>query len=569
MRLYVESYELTATGNDHWSEYDYAQQNGPTGYFYVDDRRGETSESWYDGTGGNGEWLWHEQISAPGGGQINDSHSGTVWPPSSYPNVADGTVTMTGYGSDDYETNAGSPIIWEHCDLGVPLVDMSDTYTEHDFWNNYSYSYFTYQDHETRQAQAVIKLQTGGKAASQRQNLFVFNGSANRTVPVRDPSWHNPLLPVLQISIPFQNITVAGKALGNDGNLYLGLPDNQDVDVTPTVSGIDYYTFNLPTPQECTPTIIANGNDLSVTNPTFCVGQQIPFSLSWSSAPPNVADTIQQWTLPGEYVNERWQNYYANPEGPLQYYGSVNYRIDSTLLANAVITNCWYINTPGGTVTMWQNLHFTNGQYASIAVDGDITVYKPQVTFPFLPANIPNIIPRLTATWLELGDRNAIPTGTAEFGALILSEPPFTGAVNWTQLIRRSVTYPYSGTGGAYALDNSQFYNNANTSINVIGRSPNPRGVVSFFDNPGVADWSWYPWSITIKDDFQTYLMFQPVGDGSIWVPLGFVTWGWGATESNATLTSPSTIQPSYQSSDQFPTWMATSVNSRYQPPGN
>jgi len=63
------------------------------------------------------------------------------------------------------------------------------------------------QRHEARNAQAVIKLQTGGKSGSKRQNLIGFNGSATQIVPVRDPFWHNPQRYVQ--NIPIQNQSIA------------------------------------------------------------------------------------------------------------------------------------------------------------------------------------------------------------------------------------------------------------------------------------------------------------------------------------------------------------------------
>lgn len=278
------------------------------------------------------------------------------------------------------------------------------------------------------------------------------------------------------------------------------------------------------------------------------MGQLLTFEPSWTPfAPP--ADMLQHWTLPDKYVNEQYQ--YSS--------ACTSYRKNTDLLTN-LTQQCWYVNQPAGAVSVGMNLKFANGQYASVAAMGNFSVYRLQVTFPFTTNKI--ITPMLTNGWLQLGNADKYGgdnLGTAQFDAEIMSKMPFTGFANWTQLIRRSVSLPFADTGGRYDLDTGRFYNNGNdASISLhtgSSASPNPWGVVDFYDSPGVEiNHSWLTWDVTIKDDFKTYLEFKPDGD-SIWVTLGIVTWGWGATEGAATLSSPSTVQPYYQDSDQFPVW--------------
>jgi hypothetical protein len=560
MRLYVESYDLGETGNDHWSEYDY-DQNGNAVSFYVDDRRGETSAAWFDGSGGNGEWIWHEQISDDYGSQTNDSHSVTVWPASSYPDVADGTVTMTGYGSDDYDETAGSPIVWEHCDIGVPIVDSSDTDVENLYGSGDSY--FTYQDHEARHAQAVIKLQTGGKAKSQRQNLIAFNGSANRTIPVRDPFWHSPGLYVQRPSIPPQNITVNGKALGSDGNLYVILPDNDEVDVTPTVDGMDYYTFGL-TANKYTPVIAARGNgnnydDISVTNPEFCVGQTLTFWLNWNPPATN-ADSIL-WHLPDKFVNQA-TNYSST---------CTTYVKNNDLLTNAT-TQCWYVRDPGGACSVREALHFSNGQSVNVAAAGNFTIYRPSVQFTPIITGTPTI-----SASGQTFPQTIIENGGILFQATVTSTD-FSGNANWVQLINRSVEGDWPGyvnlsTYGNYCLDNDPFYNTqgglpgtppVNTLVTSGSTTVLQFGAGGAGDEPGVGC---YPFVVSITDSFKTYLVFKPVNDG-IWVTLGRVYWGWSAyavvdADGTGDMIDSSTNAPTYTDTDEFPVWQSVYKNSK------
>ena len=54
--------------------------------------------------------------------------------------------------------------------------------------------------------------------------------------------------------VPATNITIRGKPLDSYGNLWVVLPDNQDLDVTPQAKGVDFYTFTEPTPsKQCAP----------------------------------------------------------------------------------------------------------------------------------------------------------------------------------------------------------------------------------------------------------------------------------------------------------------------------
>ena len=330
---------------------------------------------------------------------------------------------------------------------------------------------------------------------------------------------------------------------------------NGDPVPTPSVPGKQYVQFG-PGVTPFPVTLTANGNDLSQTNPTFCVGQQITFALNVSA--PYVNATVN-WHLPDKFVNHQWQAtniVYTNDQVEYIPYGSTNYDTDNTLLSyttNAGIsTQCWYVSGNGGNVSVGTSLMFPSGKTVALAAQGQFTIYRPSVQFPFDP--IPPMLPMLTNGWLQLGNASQYggdDSGTMSFNVLITSQAPFTGHANWTQLIKRSVSYPDTGTGGQYYLDNSQFYNANSALITNTGHSIT--GALNFYDSPGVSEWTF--WSITITDSFQTYGEFLPDGRGSIWVPLGIVTWGWGATESGTTLTSPSTTPPTYQDGDKFPIW--------------
>jgi len=117
-------------------------------------------------------------------------------------------------------------------------------------------------------------LRTGGQALPGQQNLWVISASADEII---NPGSMYPE----SIPIPPSQITVAGQSLDANGRAYLALPNNSPpVDITPMAPGND-YTFSGPFATEYQPQIQANGITLDPvkTNATFCVGQQITFSL--------------------------------------------------------------------------------------------------------------------------------------------------------------------------------------------------------------------------------------------------------------------------------------------------
>jgi hypothetical protein len=106
-----------------------------------------------------------------------------------------------------------------------------------------------------RSAQTVYKLQTGGKAASKNKNLFGLSATASQiNYQMGYAIWWGSLYPTTyqgwnvtsNTPISATNITFNGYgSQPKNGVLYVTLSDNDDVDITPTVQNVDYYTFNV------------------------------------------------------------------------------------------------------------------------------------------------------------------------------------------------------------------------------------------------------------------------------------------------------------------------------------
>ena len=297
---------------------------------------------------------------------------------------------------------------------------------------------------------------------------------------------------------------VLGQWVGADGKLWVALPDNASPDLNLCAPARHYNA--TATQQKYPVNIMASSSttncDISTNTPEFCVGQKVTFALSGLPAG-YIGSVAGNWQLPAKFVN--WQTNYSST--------CTTYVRNDDLLQNTPQTSCWFYNTNGNKVGVHLNLHFSNGQYANVAAFGNVTIYRPSVTFQYSKPvcnKHTNYDSCVNYGWLQLGNASQYggdDVGTMNFGIQISSKTPFTGFANWTQLIRRSASYPRNATdtGGHYDLDGRQFYNANNSPVSILtgGSAPlYPWGFVDFYDSPGVSQWTL--WSITIKDDFQT-----------------------------------------------------------------
>jgi hypothetical protein len=410
------------------------------------------------------------------------------------------------------------------------------------------------------EAQTKMKLFTGGKAGSGRMNLIQLQCMGQGYgQPPPDIQGTAPWMasPVTDITSSLQALR---KNVGSDGNLWVVEPDNAALDLNLTAPGGFQHYGAWVTPTKYRLFVQANNSILRpnrvIPGANYAIGEKINLSPVFSPALPEEPQKSPiQWALGGTFVNE-FQPSLSKGSG---------YYTNDPFLLTLETTAAWWVS--GGfnpsatyTATVGEGLTFPNGQYVAIATHGLFTMFRPSVQFP-ATYNL-TIIPMVTNGYLQLGD--ATPDGEggigeANFNTQITSKQPFTGAANWTQLINRKISnnacplkYVGQDTDGRYDLDASPY--NATDSPITTHANANipPYGIIPFYDSPAVAVCSG---GVTIKDDFQTYLQFTPVGSGSIPVTLGIVTWGWGGTQYGTTLSAPSTIQPHYDDSDEFPYW--------------
>jgi hypothetical protein len=295
-QLYIKSYSENRSAafggyNAYYYWYPYSSDN----YDYIYDGEQETINEWIrysDGQSGSAfcqqnvsednyensvvgtsynDWTGNANVTSgltiSDGVQIvstsesdNETESENSTPPYSWStNVVVPTWATT-------NSNVSVPIGYEHCSINTPLVDISYNEANDDQTINLNETY-------GRQAQTQLRLRTGGKATSKLRQLFGFSGiTASSATPIKtglgyQNSYSVGFLPTsfTPFDAPYAvrnsingDYVYAGSspvlpqniAIGSYGNLntngvkYIILPDNADVDVTPYVAGVDYYTFN-------------------------------------------------------------------------------------------------------------------------------------------------------------------------------------------------------------------------------------------------------------------------------------------------------------------------------------
>jgi hypothetical protein len=434
----------------------------------------------------------------------------------------------------------------------------------------------------TRHAQTRMRLQPGGRAVPGVRSLYCLNGwakdveavSGKRAQPPYPLAQYGSMTPLFEeANLPDETIGSLG-ALGSDGNLWVTLPDGgTPVDATLNAPR-NFYAYSLSS-QEYKLTLTASSSttnaDLSTTTPEFCVGQTIYLQASWSPGLPGGTQKWAEWTLGGDFIdNFYYPSGYSNP--------SLIYTNDPNYLTNESAQAWWksgdYDNPPAYRANFSEALNFANGQYASVAAAGNITVYRPTIS-NFIPDNPISVVlgtNSLPEIYLGIGDPSSSGQGAMGWDLSVHWKPNFKGTFFYTQLIDREWSWDITtfhlprshSTGNTYWLDNESPY----TAASVIDTTGSGYGAYTqatmiYGDGPSLSD-SFYSFA-DLADSFNTYLEFQPVG--GIPVTIGRVTWGWhGQTAASGgvwSLAIGDVTGPSLNDSDDtFPVWTTVYYNS-------
>ncbi len=355
-------------------------------------------------------------------------------------------------------------------------------------------------------------LYTEGKASPGQINLWTFHLATWPSRPEFEAMPENT-----GPSFTPDQVSVAGQHPDTNNTFYLALPDNSPpVDITP-LSPLPCNFLPDDAPVRYQPQIVANDVVLDpqtvVSDATFCVGQQIAFSVKFSPSLSQLGITniLYQWTPPGNFVNSSTVNSA----------GCASYTDDPTLLVttNSAITN-WYVNGTGGTISVGISLVAPNGHIVSLAALGQFAIYQPAVGTAEPFADLPY---GSTFTNNSPGCTVALTANEMNFKLIISSD--FDGQAAYVQLINadRWSDLPNPEITGGYWLDNSYPYSDP---VEVSAKALS--GTLLYFDDqPSFAGMNF----VSVNDNFKTYLIFQPKPTAtSVWVALCEMDWFWTAT---------------------------------------
>ena len=505
----------------------------------------------YDGEG-QSWWnvIYNWSDADPTG--VNTANWGRIGDPSQ-----DGT--STGPGLEDH-IQFGNSIPTISVLNWIPFVGISH------FHANINYD-FGDNEHYSRSSRTYMKIRTGGRAGIARENLFRLNSSATE---YGEPSWVGWLNYLDQwFDTPMEGIDptrirVLGKNIGNDGNLFIVLPDNATLDLGATAPG-RHYTLGVGATKHKM-FIQANGHilrsDRIVPLAKFCVGQQIGFAPVWSpSAPPGVASGSYLWNLSTKFVNHS-----THPCSSC----SINYDVDLNLL-DVETPSVWYVS--GGDKNAYAHvfLHFSNGQSATVDASGQFSMFRPQILGH----------EQVIQGAVKL-NTNSLPT--VKLGMLA----PDSDYIRWTtdvgldtsfsanlfhvQLVDWESMYDiglyciskYDGTSGQYWLDNSNPFSDGLWPVNPDGGGnyTTTKGI-PFSDGPDISEN--FCTFAQLTPSFKTYLCFQPTSAGSIPITLERVEWSEHGradlTSGIWTLTTSYIIGPTFSNDDSFPFWEQVFIN--------
>jgi hypothetical protein len=399
-----------------------------------------------------------------------------------------------------------------------------------------------------------------------------------------------------QENIPPQE--VAWGSLGTpdeNGVLYTALAAGQRETIRPQANYPNYSSaIGVPTVQDITPVIMANGTALSnnavVAGANFCVGQNVQFTLS---LPAGETATNFQWSFGGTYFNTQSN---AVPGALFPTCSTMPY-VDGSLLNNNTSTNWWAsggANNDANTPAAYQasvtcDLIFANGNpKQSVSASGLFNMFRPAAMITtktgtigvdsnyFLFTNIvtggvTNEVPGPNIFALHFGI-SSNPYGTYStngapgivFSNSITYPSDFAGKVKWVQVVSNANNLTRHASNLNYAWDSPPALDIEMPMLDSTYPYPSDPGDPTTEDSPAqTADPSSVFSGVSSAEEFSMWLMFRAdAGDHD--VPLCKVDWNWSAlgtiseSGTNWELLRPdNTVNPSGHNCTVSPYWEA------------
>ena len=338
--------------------------------------------------------------------------------------------------------------------------------------------------------------------------------------------------------------------------------DGEEPDVTPLVTGLDHYTFDVyPTKHRLR--ITANWldcqNDAFFLRPEFIVGQHVTFRGVWDKTPPALVEylTTQKWTFGGNFYNDG-TNEVPGVSFPTC---SVHYFRDENMLRNDPTTAWWVSGShpfPSAYhVTLDKGLTFANGQQVALNESGSFQMYRPQATISPWTTSV-NII----GDYLRFAEplRNGITiSNTVSVPSTFLAG----STIKWAQVVTSTLTRVEDGT---------THHDHVPIGPALWGDLPTPYEAHDFYgnpvDSPGRYLLPGYN-RIVGSGTYQMWMMFEPTY--GVWVPLRIVEWSWSGSATNSPagwgLESGTNSVNSNTETESYPLWRSDVRIREWRPP--
>ena len=301
------------------------------------------------------------------------------------------------------------------------------------------------------------------------------------------------------LPIPYPQISIGQFGnLDTNGHLYVVLPDNDPDPLTPLVAGITNYTRPAPSATGFALHLYQNGTDITGSNVTAIVGQQINLSCALvgpsGSTPPPITNYL--WTVPGN----TFSNYVANAS-------------TGTLYKDFSKTNSYvvYYWADQGNEQIQCSV-MVNGR--TITAQTTFKVARPNAT---LTATVTGQIfadnnCKKTGTYLHFGG-NKVGTNTISGITFIINNADVPGNYFFVQTGQTTTTQLWNGTnyvgicnlGVDDGTDRGDYVYQIDTSLSSAGTDDSPATqLLPQFTTVGESD------------SFTMYLMFTPVNNGRL-----------------------------------------------------
>jgi hypothetical protein len=277
----------------------------------------------------------------------------------------------------------------------------------------------------------------------------------------------------------------------------------------------------------------ANGKDVTGQTVSFIVGQQVVLSGSVSNLLPGVTVSSQKWQIPAGVAVAGYQ-FGQTPQ--VCNLDDTTCGWVSALTSALGITFYWIApnTSPGYSVTFTATL--SDG--TNLAAPATFAVHAPGLpSFTSVTAT-PQVDPNSGV--LSLGPLNG--DGFAATANVALDAGETGSNIGYIQLVNTLHTFTGSNqqksSGGSFTLDLPPGASAGQIFVQGPQSLPPSQKNVEF-DYPTVDTPAFSPFlsdtQLTASDSFQTYLMYQPPGQNSIWVTLGMLQWNWSATATKGT----------------------------------